>query len=45
LLGVVLGAKSNSLRFSEMRKLLDWGFKHYTAPPPTPTPDPVPPPA
>jgi D-alanyl-D-alanine carboxypeptidase (penicillin-binding protein 5/6) len=28
LLGVVLGAKSNPGRFSEMRKLLDWGFKH-----------------
>jgi serine-type D-Ala-D-Ala carboxypeptidase (penicillin-binding protein 5/6) len=28
LLGVVLGAKSNAGRFSEMRKLLDWGFAH-----------------
>jgi len=28
LLGVVLGAKSNPGRFSEMRKLLDWGFAH-----------------
>lgn len=28
LLGVVLGAKSNTARFSEMRKLLDWGFAH-----------------
>jgi len=28
LLGVVLGAKSNKGRFSEMRKLLDWGFAH-----------------
>jgi D-alanyl-D-alanine carboxypeptidase (penicillin-binding protein 5/6) len=28
LLGVVLGAKSNPGRFSEMRHLLDWGFKH-----------------
>jgi serine-type D-Ala-D-Ala carboxypeptidase (penicillin-binding protein 5/6) len=29
LLGVVLGAKSNSARFSEMRKLLNWGFANY----------------
>lgn len=28
LMGVVLGAKSNKGRFSEMRKLLDWGFAH-----------------
>jgi D-alanyl-D-alanine carboxypeptidase (penicillin-binding protein 5/6) len=28
LLGVVMGAKSNKGRFSEMRKLLDWGFAH-----------------
>jgi serine-type D-Ala-D-Ala carboxypeptidase (penicillin-binding protein 5/6) len=28
LVGVVLGAKSLSARFSQMRKLLDWGFKH-----------------
>jgi serine-type D-Ala-D-Ala carboxypeptidase (penicillin-binding protein 5/6) len=28
LVGVVLGAKSVSGRFSEMRKLLDWGFAH-----------------
>jgi D-alanyl-D-alanine carboxypeptidase (penicillin-binding protein 5/6) len=28
LLGVVLGATSNAGRFSEMRKLLDWGFAH-----------------
>jgi D-alanyl-D-alanine carboxypeptidase (penicillin-binding protein 5/6) len=28
LLGVVLGAKSNKGRFSEMRILLDWGFAH-----------------
>lgn len=26
LLGVVLGAKSNSARFTQMRRLLDWGF-------------------
>ena len=31
LLGVVLGAKSNAGRFSEMRKLLDWGFANYSA--------------
>ncbi len=29
LLGVVLGAGSNSARFAEMRKLLDWGFARY----------------
>ncbi len=29
LVGVVLGARSNSARFAETRKLLDWGFKHY----------------
>ena len=28
LLGVVLGASSVDARFSEMRKLLDWGFAH-----------------
>ena len=28
LVGVVLGAKSNSDRFVQMRKLLDWGFAH-----------------
>ena len=28
LIGVVLGASSNSGRFSQMRKLLDWGFAH-----------------
>jgi len=28
LVAVVLGAKSLSARFSEMKKLLDWGFKH-----------------
>jgi len=28
LIGVVLGAKSNAGRFSQMRKLLDWGFAH-----------------
>lgn len=28
LLGVVLGARSLSSRFSEMKKLLDWGFKN-----------------
>jgi D-alanyl-D-alanine carboxypeptidase (penicillin-binding protein 5/6) len=28
LMGVVLGAKSIKGRFSEMRKLLDWGFAH-----------------
>jgi D-alanyl-D-alanine carboxypeptidase (penicillin-binding protein 5/6) len=28
LVGVVLGARSNAGRFSEMRKLLDWGFAH-----------------
>lgn len=28
LLGVVLGAKSVSARFSQMRTLLDWGFAH-----------------
>ena len=28
LVGVVLGAKSNSGRFSQMRKLLNWGFAH-----------------
>jgi len=30
LVGVVLGAKSNASRFKQMRKLLDWGFKHYS---------------
>ena len=29
LLGVVLGARSGDGRFSDMRKLLDWGFAHY----------------
>lgn len=29
LLGVVLGADSLSGRFSQMRKLLDWGFAHF----------------
>jgi D-alanyl-D-alanine carboxypeptidase (penicillin-binding protein 5/6) len=28
LYGAVLGAKSESARFSQMRKLLDWGFAH-----------------
>jgi D-alanyl-D-alanine carboxypeptidase (penicillin-binding protein 5/6) len=28
LVGVVLGASSNAGRFSQMRKLLDWGFAH-----------------
>lgn len=28
LVGVVMGARSNAARFSEMRKLLDWGFAH-----------------
>lgn len=31
LLGVVLGAHSLSDRFSQMRKLLDWGFAHTKA--------------
>lgn len=31
LMGVVLGATSNAGRFSEMRKLLDWGFAHVHA--------------
>lgn len=42
LVAVVLGAKSNPGRFSEMRKLLDYGFAHYVTPPvsspTTPTP-------
>ena len=29
LVGVVLGAGSNSARFAEMRRLLDWGFARY----------------
>ncbi len=33
LVAVVLGAKSNAARFSEARKLLDWGFKHYVPAP------------
>jgi len=30
LLGVVLGGDSSTGRFADMRKLLDWGFAHYT---------------
>jgi len=40
LVAVVLGAKSNAGRFSEARKLLDWGFKHYVPPAPVPSQEP-----
>lgn len=30
LTGVILGAKSNTVRFAQMRRLFDWGFKHVT---------------
>ncbi len=29
LVGVVLGTSSNKARFTQMRRLLDWGFAHY----------------
>jgi len=29
LIAIVLGTKSDSARFRQARKLLDWGFKHY----------------